>query len=282
VTTAAVGKLGTLAGGSLRDSRDGGAREPGRRQAPKPSPGLLSDVWHFILRPPAVPTLVRYTSPDERDDYRLRVLQRLGIDVTGYGVLNIHGIPVAAPARLVFDELRRWATIETCWPRHLAALERVDGGIECVRVFLLDRRESLFGLRSGFLGLDFIPLFQLDLLKVQDSPGPLDVDNARFLLYACSGGYPIGFLGIYVRSSADGPGEVGTSQVFFMVSFDFYGRKSWPGVRLVKAVWERIHNRATANILNRFKLLCEARFDEIRQGTMAAPDPGTQGRERPS
>jgi hypothetical protein len=237
-----------------------------RQRAPVPSRGVLADVWHFLVHRPAIPTLVRYSSPEERADYGRRILQRIGTEVREYRVLNIHRIGVAAPARLVFEELRRWSVIETCWPRHLAALERVDGSIACVRVFLLDRRETLFGLRSGFLGLDFIPLFRLDLLKLQDSPSPVDVDNARFLLYACRGGYPIGILAIYVRSSIAGQGEAEQSQVFFVVSFDFYGRKHWPGVPLVTPIWEWIHNRATANILNRFKDLCEARFRRIREG----------------
>jgi hypothetical protein len=248
----------------LERNREGAFADSRRKEVPPPSPGLLSDIWHFFVRSPAVQTSSRPASPEEREEYSLRVLQRLGVDVAEYDVLNIHGIPVSAPAQLVFDELRRETAAETCWPRHLAALEQVGGGTECVRVFLLNRRKSLFGLRSGFLGLDFIPLFQMDLLKVQDTPGPLDVDNARFLLYACSGGYPIGFLGIYVRSSVASRGEAGTSHVFFVVTFDFYGRKSWPGWRLVRPAWEWIHNRATANILNRFKQLCEARFDEIR------------------
>ncbi len=263
--------------------REGGGADSRWTGFPEPSRGLVSDVWDFFLTTPAVPTLVRHASPQDRDDYTLRILQRLDVDVATHRVLNIHRIPVAAPAQIVFDELRRWTTVESCWPCHLAALERVDGGIACVRVFLLGRRESLFGLRSGFLGLDFIPLFQMDLLKLQDLPGPLDVDNARFLLYACSGGYPMGFLGIYVRSSAAGLGETGTSQVFFMVSFDFYGRKSWwPGVRLVQAVWERIHNRATANILNRFKRRCEARFEEIQGGASTATHSPAEARDPPS
>jgi hypothetical protein len=195
----------------------------------------------------------------QRAEYAERILQRIGVGVNEYRVLNIHRIGIAAAPRSVFEELRRWAVVERCWPRHLAALDRVGGGLEHIRVFLLDRRESLFGVRSGFLGLDFIPLFQMDLLDVHDSPRPSDLDNARYLLYACRGGYPIGILAIYVRSSIAALGERDEAQVFFVVSFDFYGRKNWPAVRLVKPIWERVHNRATANILNRFKALCESR-----------------------
>jgi len=237
-----------------------------RRQAPLPSRGLWADVWHFFVRRPAVPTLVRGRSPEDRGELSQRILQRIGTPVAEYGVLNIHRIGVAAPAGFVFEELRRWTAVETCWPCHLAALERVDGDMANVQVFLPGLRRALFGLRNGLPGIDFIPLFRLDLLKLQASPGPMDVDNARFLLYACHGGYPIGILAIYVRSSIAARDEVEESQVFFVVSFDFYGRKRWPGMRLVTPLWEWVHNRATANVLNRFKDLCEARFGRLTAG----------------
>lgn len=255
-----------LAGDSLKrraeDEGDRTIRKPG----PVPTGGVLADIWQFFVRRPAIPTLVRHTAPEERADYSRRILERIGIDVTEYHVLNIHRIGVDAPPRFAFEALRRWAVVLTCWPRHFAALERVGGGIERIRVYLLDRRETLFGFPSGFLGFDFIPLFQMDLLKLQDAPSPADMDNGRFLLYACRGGYPIGILAIYVRSSIAARGEEEESQVFFVVSFDFYGKKNWPAMRLVKPIWERIHNRVTANILNRFKDLCEARFRKIRSG----------------
>lgn len=251
------------------------AGEHVRATAPAPGRSVLSDVRDFFVHRPAIPTLVRYNSSDERQDYTARIFQRLGIDVASYRVLNIHRIGIPAPARLVFELLREPDTARVCWPGHLAALEQPEGDLARVQVYLLGRRESLFGLRNGFLGLRFIPLFWMDLLKVQDSPGPLDVDNARFLLYACDGGYPIGFLGIYVRSSVAELGEPAESQsqLFFMVSFDFYGRKNWPGVRVVNRVWEWVHNRATANMLNRFRDLCRARFDDLRAGAEPSPQP---------
>jgi len=45
-----------------------------------------------------------------------------------------------------------------------------------------------------------------------------------------------------------------------VVGFNFYGKKNWPDTHIVNTAWERIHNRVTANILNRFKQLCEFRF----------------------
>lgn len=47
-------------------------------------------------------------------------------------------------------------------------------------------------------------------------------------------------------------------------------------VRLVRPIWEWVHNRVTAHVLNRFKALCEARFEELTAG------PGTLHGERPA
>lgn len=238
------------------------------------APGVLSDIRHFLFNRPAVSTRVRPASRTEREEHSERILQRLGIDVSDYGVLNIHRIGVQAPGQLVFEELRHRTVIQACWPRYLAALEPTDDAFEHMRVFLLGERDRLFGLRSGFLGLDFIPLFRLDLLKVQDHPSPTGVDNARFLLYSCNGGYPIGILGIYVRSPIPARGETEQTQVFFVVSFDFFGRKGWLVRSVVKPVWEWLHDRVTANMLNRFKALSEDRFDGLRQSLEPGrPDP---------
>jgi len=237
-----------------------------RRGVPTRGHGVFSDIQRFLVHRPAIPTRVHSASRREQEDHSQRIRQRLGIDVSQYGVLNIHRIGVAAPSRLIFEELRRRTVIETCWPRHLAALQPTDDGFEHIRVFLFDRRESLFGLRSGLLGLKFVPLFELDLLRAQDCPDQSDADNARFLLYECSGGYPIGILGIYVRSSISARGEAEQSQVFFVVSFDFFGRKGWLVRSVVKPLWELFHDRVTANILNRFKGLSEGRFEGLQGG----------------
>lgn len=61
-------------------------------------------------------------------------------------------------------------------------------------------QEISLGFKKTFFGLKFIPLFNLDALKFQHLPGPSD-DNARFLLFESSGGYPIGIFTMYVRSS---------------------------------------------------------------------------------
>lgn len=226
--------------------------------APLPSGSLLGDLHEYVARRPQLPTLVEAASEEQREELTRRILQRLGVDVAAYAVLNLHRIGVEAPARNVFEELERWDLARACWPHHLAPLERQDGRIRCVRVRLLRW-----------------PLFQMDLREDQDTPSQLAVDNTRLLLYECRGGYPIGIFSVVVRSSLRELGETEQSQVFFVVSFDFWGRKGSRLVRLVRPIWEWVHNRVTAHVLNRFKALCEARF-ELTAG------PGTLHGETPA
>lgn len=239
---------------------------------PAASRSLLSDIVSFVLKKPAIPTLVEYESVEEREDNCQRILQRLGVSVTKYAVLNEHRIGVNAPVSFVFEELLGWDAGSLCWPNRIATPERESGSLERIRFFLLDKRDSLFGLKSGFLGLDFIPLFQIDKHKFQEEPDP-SLDNARYLLYDCSGGYPIGIFYIYTRSSIATRGEKDLAQVFFGVGFNFYGREDWPKRHFINRLWESVHNRVTANILNRFKCLCEAKFLEVTGGhAIDSPD----------
>ncbi len=48
-----------------------------------------------------------------------------------------------------------------------------------------------------------------------------------------------------------------------MVGFNFYGRKDWTKKNLINWTWEFIHNRVTANTVNRFKQLCEWKFENL-------------------
>jgi hypothetical protein len=235
--------------------------------APAKSPGLLSDIRLFVLQKPAIPTLVEFTSEAEREDYGQRILQRLGISVTKYAILNIHRIGINVPSQFAFEELLRWDRDSVHWPNHLAAVEREEGRLEHVSIYLLDRRRHLLGIKNDMFGLNKIPLFRLDALKFESFPNSSDFDNARYLLYECSGGYPIGFFVTYVRSPIASRGEVEQTQVFFAVGFDFYGRDDWPSKHVINTIWERIHNRVTGNVLNRFKGLCEARFQEVLAGS---------------
>ena len=100
-------------------------------------------------------------------------------------------------------------------------------------------------------------------MEILHGKGPEDLDSARYALYETSGGYPIGIFGMFVRSRIADRGEVEPTQVFFAVSFNFYGKRKRPHRRLLNPLWEWVHNRASGNILHRFKRLCEAAFDRL-------------------
>jgi hypothetical protein len=71
---------------------------------------------------------------------------------------------------------------------------------------------------------------------------------------------------MYVRSAIAGQGEIEQSQLFLAVGFNFYGKEHKLGINIVNKIWEKIHNRVTANVLHRFKQLCEWRFQRIQDG----------------
>ena len=101
------------------------------------------------------------------------------------------------------------------------------------------------------------------MYKFNYTPNTADLDNARSLLYACGGGYPIGIFSLYARSSLEEQNEKEMTQLFFMVAFDFFGLKKCRCTKFLKSIWEKIHNRETANIMNRIKLICESKFNSI-------------------
>ncbi len=236
--------------------------DPPRREPapPRPSRGLLDDLRLFLLARGGEPTRIPFASPEEREEYSHRILQRLGRDVTGYSVLNLHRVGVDAPARHVFETLLRWDRDSTCWPNELATLERVGEGLERLRVTLLGRRRP--GAR---------PLFELRLVDRQDVPSPWDPDNGRYLVFRCEGGYPVGIFAFYVRSSVPERGERGRTQLFVGVGFDFYGRERWPLFHPVNRIWELVHDRAMRNQLHRFAALCEWRFARLQAGEALSP-----------
>jgi hypothetical protein len=221
---------------------------------PFPSCGILSDVRHFLLHRPSRATLVRFDSERDRENYRYRILQRLGVSVDRFAILNIHRIGIQAPARYVFEEFLEWNDDSTCWPNHIATVRRREGRRE-------DLRLHLFG--TLLRGLPIV-MFELRAVKIRPLPDPLESDNARYALYECGGGYPIGIYAVYVRSSIAAQGEVEPTQMFIVLGFNFFGREDWSHVRLVNRLWHGIHDRVTTNVLNRFKQLCEWKFDRIR------------------
>jgi len=230
------------------------------------SMGLVSDTKDFLLHVPPIPTLIEFDSDTAREDFSHRIAQRLGIDVAQYAILNIHRIGIEAPTRHVFEELLHWDGRPAYWPNHIVQVIRTIRQPQQLEFFLLGKRKTLFGIKSGILGLDFIPLFRMDAVAVQRVPSESNFDNARYLLYECSGGYPVGICGIYVRSPIANLGETEPAQVFFAVGFNFYGKGEWSRPGLIRRVWEGIHNRVTTNVLNRFKNECESTFQRVQAG----------------
>jgi hypothetical protein len=219
---------------------------------PKKSRNIFTDIKYFILHKPSILTLVEFSDETDKEDYGQGMGQRTGIDFAQYSVLNIHKIGIEVPVRYVFEELLGWDGNSTCWPNHIATVNRLDGKLEKIQIYLL-------GIKK------FKPLFSLDAIKFQHLPGLSD-DNARYLLFDSHGGYPIGFFAIYVRSPIPEQEETEPAQLFFAVGFDFYGKVRGLDIRFINKVWEKIHNRVTANILNRFKQLCEWRFQRLQDG----------------
>ena len=231
---------------------------------PPRSKGLLSDIRCFLLNKPEIPTLITFKSESERLDYSQRIIQRIGIHVSDFTILNIHKIGINIPEKNVFDELLNWDGDSTYWPNHIAKVVRMDNRLENIQICSFGFTENVFGLKNNFLIRKFVPLFNLKAIRFQLVPD-LDLENARYLLYECSGGYPIGIFCMYVRSSIAERNEVEPSQLYFAVSFNFYGRKDLSEKKIINRTWEYIHNRAAANIINRFKQLCEWRFEKYNQ-----------------
>ena len=175
---------------------------------PGQSRSVVSDIRRFVISRPAIPTLVESGSDALREDYEHRIRQRLGLSVSEYAVMNIHKIGVAAPAGYVFEELVDRRAALRCWPGHLATLERVNGDFEHQHVYLLGRKKRFLGLKYDLLGLNVVPLFTMKAIKVQRVPAPSDFDSPRYVLYDCSGGYPVGVFGCFVRSRIADLGEL--------------------------------------------------------------------------
>ena len=109
------------------------------------------------------------------------------------------------------------------------------------------------------LGADFGTLFLATVVEARRVPDAQDTENARFFLWNCSGGYPIGVFSIFARSRIPERGEVAPTHLFFAVGFNPYGSRNlgrFGGP--LRATWQFLHDRVTSNVLNRFKRLCEA------------------------
>jgi len=144
-------------------------------------------------------------------------------------------------------------------------VDRIEDDLEHIRIQPFGWKKYPFKFMKSFFGFQLIPLFLLNAIRIKKCPDPFDFDNARYLLYKCSGGYPIGIFAMYVRSSIADMGETAQSQLIFAVGFNFYGKENWQRYRrLISKTWEVVHNRVTANVLNRVKQLCEWRIDSMQ------------------
>ncbi len=241
-------------------------RDLSGKKPPSRSKGLVTDVIYFLLHKPEQTTLIKFDSEEERDNYNHRVMQRTGIDPNRYSVLNVHKIGVEAPVSYVFNELLQWNGDSTCWPNHIAKVDRVENDLKRIRILPFGWKKYPVRFMKSFFGFKLIPLFLLNAIRIKKVPDAFDFDNARYLLYECSGGYPIGIYIMYVRSSIPAMGEVAQSQLIFAVGFNFYGIEDWQKRRKwVNKIWESVHNRVTANVLNRIKQLGEWRIDIIQK-----------------
>jgi len=236
--------------------------------------GLFSDIGTFFLSRPAIPTLIDFPTRREREDYGQRIMQRIGVDVSGYAVLNIHRVGIDAPVSYVFEEAQNWGEGLSCWPNWIATLEPCEADPPHIDVRLFGGLRRTQRMMQRLFGPRFGRLFRLTSRRRQAVPDPANFDNARYLFFECSGGYPIGVMAVYVRSPIAGLGETGQSQFFLAVGFDFYGRKNWPRIGIINRLWEAVHNRVTGNVLNEFKRACEERCRRRLEDVLSAPSAG--------
>lgn len=243
------------------------SNEPNRSMALKPplrSKGILSDIRNFLLHKPDIPTLIDFSTIAEKENYSYRIIQRLGIEVSTYKILNVHKIGVNVPAKYIFEELLNWNGDSTCWPNHIAKVVRRNNSLENLYIYLFGWTKLPIGIKSGFLGRSLSPLFALNAIRIKKIPDHAGPDSARYLLYECSGGYPIGIFSMYVRSSIADQHEMEQSQLFLVVGFNFYGHENWSNWNVINRLWESIHDRVTSNVLNRLKQLSEWRFEKLK------------------
>ena len=231
---------------------------------PSKSKNLLTDIKYFLWHKPNKPTLIEFKNVAEKEDYTYRIMQRLGIEVTSYKILNIHKIGINVPAKYIFEELLQWNGNSTCWPNHMAKVVQSNNSLENLSIYLLGLTKFPNWIKNSYVGRSFIPLFKLNAIIFRKIPDPMASDNARFLLYKSSGGYPIGIFTMYVRSSISNQQEEEQSQLFLMVGFNFYGHAAWSKKNPINSMWEAIHDRVTSNVLCRFKQFCEWRFEKIK------------------
>jgi hypothetical protein len=230
---------------------------------PSASKNLFTDIYHFLVKPPEFDTHIQFVDTAEQKDYCQRILHRLNVRVNDYTVLNIHKIGINVPGKYVFEELLTWDKDSAFWPNKIARVNRLNGSLDAVQLYLFGIESIFSSKRLHLKGLPLPQLFKLKKRQFNFTPHTADFDNARSLLYDCGGGYPIGIFSLYVRSSINEQNEKEMTQLFFTTAFDFFGLKQNHFTEPIKKIWAKIHNRVTANVLHRIKLICEKKFDSI-------------------
>jgi hypothetical protein len=231
---------------------------------PPLSKDLFADLYHFLLNPPKFKTYLKFKNPTDQKYYGLRLLHRSNVMVHEYKVINIHKIGINAPGKNIFEELLKWDENSLYWPNNLARIKRIEGTLDRIQIYLFGL-EKILGIKPLKInGFRLPQLFRLEKRQINFIPKTTDLENECSLLYDCAGGYPIGIFSLYVRSSKKEHHEEEMSQLFFTVAFDFFGLKKDRHSIFFKSFWEKIHNRVTANVLNRIKLICESKFDSIK------------------
>ena len=243
----------------------------GIQSSPAESSSLVSDVTGFVLHRPAIATPVAVESDSWREDYTQRIAQRTGVDVSVYSILNIHRIGIDAPVEVVFEEVERWNGGSYTWPDHIAMIEEIPAEPDGFRVIFLGHTAIMRWLRRR-LGPQFGMLFRATVVEARRVPNAQDLDNARFFLWNCSGGYPLGVFSIFVRSSIPERGETDSTQVFFAVGFNPFGHAFLGRIGPIRTVWQAVHDRVTSNVLNRFKRQCEDSFRDLQLGAVRESD----------
>ena len=129
-----------------------------QKMPPSRSKNVITDIRHFLFHNPEIHTRVLFDNQEKRKEYHHRIMQRIGIDTDKYSILNIHKIGVEAPAIYVFNELLGWNGDSTCWPNHIAKVEREENNIEKIKILPFGWEKYPFRQKKGILGFKFIPL----------------------------------------------------------------------------------------------------------------------------
>jgi hypothetical protein len=142
---------------------------------PPKSTGIFSDIRLFFLDKPDIETHIRLHSEEERMFYSKNILQRTGIGVDTFSVLNIHRIGIETPVSFVFEELLKWNGDSSCWPNHIAKVTLKNDKLDKIKVNLFGWPSDPFKPKKGLASLQLFHLFNMNAIKIQYTPDPFDL-----------------------------------------------------------------------------------------------------------